>query len=104
MSSALSVAAEPGSDDPVTARYSVHALAEAGVMPRLLELFAKRGLVPQRWHSAVVGPGNAAQTIDIEIVGLGRETIDYIARSMRQVVGVDAVLTVVAAAVAGPQG
>ena len=38
-------------------------------MPRVLELFAKRGLVPDRWHSAVVRPGMTL-TIDIEIAGL----------------------------------
>ena len=39
-------------DDPsVTACFSVHAHADPGVMPRVLELFAKRGLVPSAWHS-----------------------------------------------------
>jgi len=31
-------------DPSVTACFSVHAHAEPGVMPRVLELFAKRGL------------------------------------------------------------
>jgi acetolactate synthase small subunit len=74
-------------------RFSVHARAEPGVMPRVLELFAKRGLVPERWHSAVARPGPSL-TIDIEIGGLERETVEYVASCMRQIPGVELVLTV----------
>jgi acetolactate synthase regulatory subunit len=77
-------------DLPLTACFSVHAHAEPGVMPRVLELFAKRGLVPQRWQSAAAG---TALTIDVQIGGLGRDTVDYMANCMRQIVGVEAVLT-----------
>lgn len=70
--------------------FSVLARAEPGVMPRLIELFAKRGLVPRRWHSAAAG---SVLTIEIQIGGLGRDVADYIARCMRQIIGVDAVLT-----------
>src|SRR5229473_85170 len=89
----MSPRAATAADDhlPLTACFSVHAHAEPGVMPRVLELFAKRGLVPQRWHSAAAGP---ALTIDVQIGGLGRDTVDYIAHCMRQIVGVEAVLTV----------
>jgi hypothetical protein len=58
-------------------------------MPRVLELFAKRGLVPNLWHSAV---GRKRLTIDIEIAGLG-DTAEYVANCMRQVPGVEIVLT-----------
>ena len=61
-------------------------------MPRLLELIAKRGLVPERWHSAIVRPG-LRLTIDIEIAGLERDTVEYVANCMRQVTGVELVLT-----------
>ena len=75
---------------PLTVCFSVHAAAEPGVMPRVLELFAKRGLVPQNWRSAA---SETVLTIDVQMPGLEREVADYIARSMRQIVGVDAVLT-----------
>ena len=74
----------------VTVCFSVQAAAEPGVMPRVLELFAKRGLVPQKWQSTVSG---TALMIDVQAGGLGRDTADYIARCMRQIAGVDAVLT-----------
>jgi acetolactate synthase small subunit len=78
---------------PATACFSVHARAEPGVMPRVLELFAKRGLVPSVWQSSTSGDDQARLTIDIQMQGLGRETIDYIAACLRQIVFVEVVLT-----------
>ena len=75
---------------PLTVSFSVQARAEPGVMPRVVELFAKRGLVPQKWHSTAAGP---ALTIEVQMNGLGPDLTGYIARSMRQIVGVEAVLT-----------
>jgi hypothetical protein len=74
-----------------TVSFSVHARAEPGVMPRVLELFAKRGLVPTRWHSAVAQGLSLA--IDVEADGLDNDTADYVARCMRQIPGVNLVLT-----------
>jgi len=92
MSSLLPCVAPASEDVPPadTTSFLVQARAEPGVMPRVVELFAKRGLVPQKWHSTAAG---AALTIDVQIGGLGRDLADYIARSMRQIVGVEAVLT-----------
>jgi hypothetical protein len=82
--------------------YSILAAAEPGVMPRVLELFAKRGLVPNRWISDLVaardsrasGRGGALElAIDLQIEGLSAELADYVARCLRQVHGVERVLT-----------
>jgi acetolactate synthase small subunit len=90
----MSPLALPASDpEPAAACFSVHARAEPGVMPRVLELFAKRGLVPTAWHSATSGADGALLTIDIQIRGLARDTVDYIAACMRQIVAVEVVLT-----------
>ncbi len=78
---------------PQTAYFSVHARAEPGVMPRVLELFAKRGLVPSGWHSWVSGADQSGLTIEIQMRGLGRDIIDYIAACLRQITCVEAVLT-----------
>lgn len=86
-----SLAAAVAAEQSVTTFFSVQARAEPGVMPRVLELFAKRGLVPELWHSAVVRPGNRL-TIDVEVAGLG-ETADYVANCLRQITGVEVVLT-----------
>jgi acetolactate synthase small subunit len=76
----------------VTVCYALQARAEPGVMPRVLELFAKRGLVPHKWFSAVA-PERSTLAIDVQIEELAPETADYIARSMRQITGVETVLT-----------
>ena len=76
-----------------TAYFFVHAQAEPGVMPRVLELFAKRGLVPSSWHSAVSGADQDRLTIEIQMRGLGREITDYVAACLRQIASVEAVLT-----------
>lgn len=73
--------------------FSIHAEAEPGVMPRVLELFAKRGLVPTRWHSDVTGPAGGDLAIDVQVEGLDVRTGDYIARCLRQVHQVETVLT-----------
>ena len=73
-----------------TVAFCVHARAEPGVMPRIIELFAKRGLVPRQWSSRASG---ARLTIDLQTTGLARDLAAYIARSMRQIVGVVSVVT-----------
>ena len=75
------------------ASFFVHARAEPGVLPRVLELFAKRGLVPSAFHSRASGPPDAELTIDIQLPGLDGDTVAYIARCMRQIASVEAVLT-----------
>jgi acetolactate synthase regulatory subunit len=85
-------AAAAAADSPATTSFSVQARADPGVMPRLLELFAKRGLVPERLHGAVVRP-SMRLTVDIAIAGIDRDTAEYVANCMRQVTGVELVLT-----------
>lgn len=99
----MPVRSEPVADASlaVAAYFFVHARAEPGVMPRVLELFAKRGLVPTRWLSAISGVERQELTIDIQIGGLDREAIDYIAACLRQIACVDAVLASLGGAVAG---
>ncbi len=76
-----------------TTFFSVHAQAEPGVMPRVLELFAKRGLVPSFWRSAVCGADQARLTIEIQMSGLGYEISEYITACLRQIASVESVLT-----------
>jgi acetolactate synthase small subunit len=78
---------------PATACFSVHARAEPGVMPRVLELFAKRGLVPSFWQSSTSGGDRSQLSIDIQMRGLGSDTIDYMAACLRQIVFVEVVVT-----------
>ena len=62
-------------------------------MPRVLELFAKRGLIPNRWHSDLGGRRQDELTIDLQVEGLGRDKAELIAHAIRQFVSVTSVLT-----------
>ena len=76
--------------------FSIQAEAEPSVMSRVLELFAKRNLVPSRWVSEVVGTsgpsGGPELSIDLQVRGLSGETAHYVARCLRQLHYVDSVL------------
>lgn len=60
-------------------------------MPRVLELFAKRGLVPTVWHSRIGPTGEL--TVDIQVAGMDGGTARYVADCMRAIWGVATVLT-----------
>jgi acetolactate synthase regulatory subunit len=81
------------SHNSYTACFSVFAHAEPSVMPRVLEVFAKRGMVPTMWHSTVCGAAGEELHIDLQIADLDRIMADVLARSLRQLVSVECVLT-----------
>lgn len=87
-----SVAVTAPEPSAAAAAFFLQASADPGVLPRVLELFAKRGLVPDRLRSTTA----AGRRLEVEVVvaGLGSETVEYIANCLRQVVGVELVLTV----------
>lgn len=76
---------------PATACFSIHAESDPGVMPRVLELFARRGLTPTVWHSLATPAGE--MTIDIQMAGMEGEVSRHIAKCLREIWGVSAVLT-----------
>ena len=61
-------------------------------MPRVLELFAKRGLVPARFHADLTGAGPDGLEIDVQVTGLERGTADHIAACLRGLFDVERVL------------
>jgi len=79
-------------DAPQTACFSVHGVADPGLLPRVVGLWAKRGLTPARWHSAVCGRDDSEMYIDIELPGLSTELATQIAGELRQIWGVSQVL------------
>lgn len=77
---------------PAVSCFSVVALPDPGVMPRVLELFAKRGLVPDRWVSQVTADAAPRLEIDIQASGLDEATAAYLGRCMGQIALVERVL------------
>jgi hypothetical protein len=88
---------------PRVACFAVQADADPGILPRVLALFAKRSLVPDRLtghrstrdESTAMGSASDGDelAIDLQVVGLDAAETDYIARCLRQIPGVVAVLT-----------
>ena len=72
-----------------TAHFSVTARAEPGVLPRVLEYFAKRGLTPDAFSA---NRNDAVLTIDIQMIGMDLELAEYIGRCLDRIFEVDNVL------------
>jgi len=74
--------------------FSVQAEAEPSVMPRVLEQFAKRNIVPLQWHSSL-GRGTQGRElyIDVQVEAMEPELAQRIAENLRQIVHVQLVLT-----------
>ena len=49
--------------------------------------------IPSAWHSATHGTDQAELTIDIQMRGLGRDLVDYLAACLRQIAYVEVALT-----------
>ena len=72
--------------------FSVRAVADPGMMPRLMELWAKRGLVPDRWHGVRDESGGTNVDIDIESGEIDHALAAQMAAAMRAIFGVSQVL------------
>jgi acetolactate synthase small subunit len=72
-----------------TACFSVTAQAAPGVLPRVLEYFAKRGLVPDRLEAR---RGGGELVVDIQVINMDPERAHYIGRCLDRIFEVDRVL------------
>ncbi len=73
--------------------FSVLAAANPSILPRVLGVFAKLGMVPSKWYSVVTGRCRDELHIDIQMTGLAPAEAEHIAQSLRRIVFVDTVLT-----------
>ena len=83
----------PAPRQHTTACFSVFAAAEPSVMPRVLDVFAKRALVPSQWYSTVCGNRGEDLHIDVQVADLEPARIEALAACLRRIVGVETVLT-----------
>ena len=77
----------------LTTCFSVVSAAEPGALPRVLEIFAKRGLVPSKLLSAIAGNRGEELHIDIQIVDVDGDLMARLMKSISPVVSVRSVLT-----------
>ncbi|WP_259781472.1 hypothetical protein [Aestuariispira ectoiniformans] len=75
-----------------TACFTVTAAAHPGMLPRVLEPFAKRGLVPSKLHAVEQDDGQSALLIDLQVAQMELETAQKIGNTLNQVFGVNSVL------------
>lgn len=73
--------------------FSVVAKADPGIMPRVIQVFAKRGLVPSQWYSIIHGSVKQDLHIDVQVPGLDPQLRELIAETLRQTINVETVLT-----------
>ena len=73
--------------------FSVLAAANPSILPRVLGVFSKLGMVPTKWYSVVTGRCRDKLHIDIQMTGLAPAKAEHIAQSLRRIVFVDTVLT-----------
>jgi hypothetical protein len=78
------------SDNTATAFFTIRDAAEPQAMPRLLELFAARSIVPERWRAERVGE---ELRLAIEIADMESLEAERLAERMRQMIHVHRVLT-----------
>lgn len=91
--SVLPAPAETRATDPgrcVT--FAVRADADPGSLPRVLELFAKRGLVPTTLRSEALAECGTLD-ISVEVIGMVRAESDHVANCLRALPMVSHVLT-----------
>ncbi|MBT3361275.1 MAG: hypothetical protein HN403_16760 [Rhodospirillales bacterium] len=76
-----------------TACYSVHAPVDPSVMPRVLEVFTRRGLIPSVWHSTLCGADSEEIQIDVQLADVEPRMAELVAQALRQLVCVGCVMT-----------
>ncbi len=72
--------------------FSVQAMADPGTLPRIVEVFAKRGLVPDRIQAAKAQAPKRDLVIEIDLDGYDAETARLIAQELRRQFCIEAVL------------
>lgn len=76
-------AAESRPTDPTrSVTFAVLADSDPGTLPRVLELFAKRGLVPAALNSRLT---DGALSIAVEVVGMVRAESNHVANCLRAI-------------------
>ena len=80
----------PSRTDETVLCLSLRASAEIGVLARVVQQLARRSLLPSRMHCTEAGE---QLLLDLQIAGVAEQDGVMLAESLRQVVGIDEVLT-----------
>ncbi|UTW51520.1 hypothetical protein KFF05_16725 [bacterium SCSIO 12827] len=72
--------------------FSVQALADPGTLPRVVEVFAKRGLIPGRIHASRTSTPKEGLIVEVHLEDADAEQARLIAQELRRQFCVEAVL------------
>lgn len=78
----------------VSARFLVQGATDPGLLPRLVEPFAKLGTVPSRVHASCEAGDGSVLTVDLRIRDVSPRTVELIELALRRVVGVSQLIAV----------
>lgn len=73
-----------------TACFSITALPAPGTLPRLLNAFAQRSLIPERWHGVLTADGELQ--VDVQVAGMEMDVAELVAAKLRSLIDVRTVL------------
>lgn len=93
--SAEAAGARTPARNAVEAIYFVTAQADPSLTPRLVEPFAKMGLVPARVHISTEDGAGEEVSADLRVSGVTPTDAHLIDKALRRVVGVRQVITLV---------
>jgi hypothetical protein len=79
----------------VSARFLVQGPADPGLLPRLVEPFAKLGAVPSRVHASCESGDGSQMTVDLRLGGVAPRVAELVEFALRRVVGVSQLIAVV---------
>ena len=79
----------------VHARFLLQGPADPGLLPRLLEPFAKLGTVPTRVHATREAGDGSEMSIDLRLAGVAPRTAELIEIALRRVIGVSQLIAVI---------
>ncbi|MEZ5816439.1 MAG: hypothetical protein R3D44_05095 [Hyphomicrobiaceae bacterium] len=82
----------------VSARFLVHGPSDPGLLPRLVEPFAKLGTVPSRVHASRESGDGSQMTVDLRLCEVAPRVAELVEAALRRVVGVSQLIAVVEAA------
>ena len=86
-----------GPDGPNSVRFLLSADPSPGLLPRLLEPFARRDLVPDRVTARCIGP---TMQVEIAMAAMPGEMLSFVEGSLRQVIGLRGLIRETASAAA----
>ena len=79
----------------VFARFLVQGPADPGLLPRLIEPFAKLGTVPTRVHATREAGDGSEMTVDLRLADVPPRTAELIELALRRIVGVSQLIAVI---------